>query len=52
MLTMGLDIGSRSAKCVVLEDGRLLTYSNIETGPDSAATAYLAIGTSALFSPL
>ena len=43
MLTMGLDIGSRSAKCVILEDGQLLTYSNIETGPDSAKTAYVAV---------
>ena len=30
MLTMGIDIGSRSAQCVILEDGQLLTYSNIE----------------------
>ena len=43
MLTMGLDIGSRSTKCVILEDGQLLTYGNIETGPDSAKTAYVAI---------
>jgi benzoyl-CoA reductase subunit A len=43
MLTMGLDIGSRSAQCVILEDGQLLTYSNIETGPESARTAYAAV---------
>jgi predicted CoA-substrate-specific enzyme activase len=43
MLTMGLDIGSRSAKCVILEDARLLTYGNIETGPDSARTAHAAV---------
>jgi predicted CoA-substrate-specific enzyme activase len=43
MLTMGLDIGSRSTQCVILEDGRLLTYSNIETGPESAKTAYAAV---------
>jgi benzoyl-CoA reductase subunit A len=43
MLTMGIDIGSRSAKCVVLEDGELLTYGKIETGPDSAKTAYAAV---------
>ena len=30
MLTMGLDIGSRSTQCVILEDGQLLTYGNIE----------------------
>lgn len=43
MLTMGLDIGSCSAQCVILEDGQLLTYSNIETGPESARTAYAAV---------
>src|SRR5512137_1398326 len=40
---MGLDIGSRSAQCVILEDGQLLTYGNIETGPESAKTAYAAV---------
>jgi predicted CoA-substrate-specific enzyme activase len=43
VLTMGLDIGSRSAQCVILEDGQLLTYGNIETGPESAKTAYAAV---------
>jgi benzoyl-CoA reductase subunit A len=43
VLTMGLDIGSRSAQCVILEDGQLLTYGNVETGPQSAATAYVAV---------
>jgi predicted CoA-substrate-specific enzyme activase len=43
VLTMGLDIGSRSAQCVILEDGRLLTYGNVETGPQSARTAYVAV---------
>jgi len=43
MLTMGIDIGSRSAQCVILEDGQLLTYGNIETAPDSAKTAYAAV---------
>src|SRR5512135_2652337 len=43
MLTMGLDIGSRSAKCVILDDGRLLTYGQVETGPDSARTAHDAV---------
>jgi predicted CoA-substrate-specific enzyme activase len=43
MLTMGLDIGSRSAQCVILEDGQLLTYGNVETGPQSARTAYIAV---------
>src|SRR5512137_2973881 len=44
---MGLDIGSRSAKCVILEDGQLLTYGQIETGPDSARTAYAVVDAAA-----
>jgi predicted CoA-substrate-specific enzyme activase len=40
---MGLDIGSRSTQCVILEDGQLLTYSDIETGPDSTNMAYVAV---------
>jgi predicted CoA-substrate-specific enzyme activase len=40
---MGIDVGSRSAKCAILDDGQLLTYGKIETGPDSAKTAYAAV---------
>lgn len=36
---MGIDIGSRSSKCVILEDGKLLTYGTIETGPNIVKTA-------------
>jgi len=43
MLTMGLDIGSRSAKCVILEDDLLLTYGQIETGPETVKTAYAVV---------
>jgi predicted CoA-substrate-specific enzyme activase len=43
MLTMGLDIGSRSTKCVILDDGQLLTYGSIETGSDSVKTAHAAV---------
>jgi predicted CoA-substrate-specific enzyme activase len=43
MLTMGLDIGSRSTKCVILDDGKLLTYGVIETGSDSVKTTYAAV---------
>jgi benzoyl-CoA reductase subunit A len=43
MLTMGIDIGSRSSKCVILDDGQLLTYGQVETGPDSARTVYEAV---------
>lgn len=42
MLVAGIDVGSRSAQCVILQDGQILTYSNIETGPDSVKTAYEA----------
>jgi predicted CoA-substrate-specific enzyme activase len=43
MLTMGIDIGSRSAKCVILDDGRLLTYGSIETGPNIVKTAHAVV---------
>jgi predicted CoA-substrate-specific enzyme activase len=43
MLTMGIDIGSRSSKCVILEDGRLLTYGTIETGPNIVKTAQAVV---------
>jgi len=43
MLTMGIDIGSRSTQCVILEDGQLLTYGNIETGPNSTENSRAAV---------
>jgi predicted CoA-substrate-specific enzyme activase len=43
MLTMGIDIGSRSSKCVILDDGQLLTYGSIETGPNIVKTAQAAV---------
>jgi benzoyl-CoA reductase subunit A len=43
MLTMGLDLGSCAAKCVILEDGRLLTYGKAEAGPESTSTAHAAV---------
>jgi predicted CoA-substrate-specific enzyme activase len=43
MLTMGIDIGSRSSKCVILEDGELLTYGSIETGPNIVKTAQAVV---------
>jgi predicted CoA-substrate-specific enzyme activase len=39
MLTMGIDIGSRSSKCVILDDGELLTYGTTQTFPDIDKTA-------------
>jgi predicted CoA-substrate-specific enzyme activase len=43
MLTMGIDIGSRSSKCVIMEDGKLLTYGTIETGPNIHKTAQAVV---------
>jgi (R)-2-hydroxyacyl-CoA dehydratese activating ATPase len=43
MLTMGIDVGSRSTKCVILDDGKLLTYGSIETGPNIVKTAQAAV---------
>lgn len=43
MLTMGIDIGSRSSKCVILDDGKLLTYGSIETGPNIVKTAQAVV---------
>jgi predicted CoA-substrate-specific enzyme activase len=43
MLTMGIDIGSRSSKCVIMEDGHLLTYGTIETGPNIVKTAQAVV---------
>jgi predicted CoA-substrate-specific enzyme activase len=40
---MGIDIGSRSSKCVILEDGELLTYGTIETGPNVVKTAQAVV---------
>ena len=43
MLTMGIDVGSRSTKCVILDDGKLLTYGSIETGPNIVKTALAVV---------
>jgi predicted CoA-substrate-specific enzyme activase len=43
MLTMGIDIGSRSSKCVILDDKKLLTYGSIETGPNILKTAHAVV---------
>lgn len=39
MFFAGIDIGSRGAKGVILEDGQILSYSICDTGPESAGTA-------------
>jgi predicted CoA-substrate-specific enzyme activase len=43
MFIAGVDIGSRGAKAVVMEDGNLLSYSIGETGPESAKTSQMII---------
>jgi (R)-2-hydroxyacyl-CoA dehydratese activating ATPase len=43
MLTMGIDVGSRSSKCVILDDGQLLTYGTIPTFPDIDKTAHAVV---------
>jgi len=43
MLTMGIDVGSRSSKCVILDDGVLLTYGTIPTFPDINKTAQAVV---------
>lgn len=39
MRTAGIDIGSSTAKAVILEDRKILAYRIIPTGPDSLETA-------------
>jgi len=43
MFVAGIDIGSRGAKGVILEDGQILSYSICDTGPESAKTAQLTM---------
>jgi len=43
MLVAGIDIGSRGAKGVILEDDQILSYSICDTGPESAKTAQLTM---------
>lgn len=40
MIVAGIDIGSRTAKAVILQDRDIISYSIIDTGYDSAETAY------------
>jgi predicted CoA-substrate-specific enzyme activase len=43
MLTMGIDIGSRSSKCVILDDGQLLTYGTTPTFPNIEKTTQAVV---------
>ncbi|MFC1928774.1 acyl-CoA dehydratase activase [Chloroflexota bacterium] len=40
MITAGVDIGSLSANAVVMENGKIIGWSSILTGPDSTETAW------------
>ncbi len=43
MFVAGIDIGSRGAKGVIMEDGNILSYSLCDTGPESVKTAHLTM---------
>ena len=44
MFVAGVDIGSLSANAVIMDDDRILSWSNILTGPDSEGTGWSVIG--------
>ncbi len=39
MLVAGVDVGSLSSKCLLMEDGRIIQWSIMLTGPDSVRSA-------------
>jgi predicted CoA-substrate-specific enzyme activase len=43
MIFAGIDIGSRAAKAVVMNDGSILSSVICDTGPESVKTAYMTI---------
>ena len=43
MFVAGIDIGSRGAKGVIMEDDNILSYSLCDTGPESVKTAQLTM---------
>jgi len=45
MIVAGIDIGSRAAKTVVMNDGSIVSSAIIDTGPESVRTSYKAIET-------
>jgi len=44
VIVAGIDIGSRAAKCVVMENGSILSSAICDTGPESVKTSYLVMG--------
>lgn len=45
MVVAGIDIGSRAAKAVVMDDNTILSSAICDTGPESVKTAYTVIRT-------
>ena len=43
MIVAGIDIGSRAAKTVIMKDGKILSATIRDTGPESVQTSYMAI---------
>lgn len=43
MFVAGVDVGSRSAKAVILENGKVVSYSICDTGPESAKSAEMCM---------
>lgn len=43
MIFAGIDIGSRAAKTVIMNDGNIISSAICDTGPESVKTAYKAI---------
>ena len=43
MIFAGIDIGSRAAKAVIMEDGDIIGSTIEDTGPESVKTAYKTI---------
>jgi predicted CoA-substrate-specific enzyme activase len=43
MTVAGIDIGSRAAKAVILQDGAIVSSVICDTGPESAKTSYMTI---------
>ncbi|MBI4285282.1 MAG: 4Fe-4S binding protein [Chloroflexi bacterium] len=44
MIFLGIDIGSRAAKVVALQDNTIIASAICDTGPESVKTAYAAMG--------
>ena len=43
MIFTGIDIGSRAAKCVIIDDKEIIGSTIQDTGPESVKTAHATI---------